>query len=308
MRVFMEQNMNKQFVIESTVGSSKASVRGGKNGSKARPKNEARRLLNALAKPNALVFIDPTDETAIIVTAKSGAVSVSAGRYARSHADLLVGQDLARWQKAARLTLEITGAGRAHLRREAANKEEDGFFDQHRETASVQVETASGTKRVRVDLDESPLDWLRRRKSRDGQRLISSAEYEAGERLRKDLMQAGLLPSVTARWDAMPASSGGSSPSDATDRMVAAGQRVRHAFDAIGSDFGDLLLDLCGFLKGLELIEQERHWPSRSAKVVVRLALSRLADHYGIETSARGPAASRGIRAWQAVVIEGGMR
>ncbi len=308
MRVFMEQNMNKQFVIESTVGSSKASVRGGKNGSKARPKNEARRLLNALAKPNALVFLDPTDETAIIVTAKSGAVSVSGGRYARSHADLLVGQDLARWQKAARLTLEITGAGRAHLRREAASKEEDGFFDQHRETASVQVETASGTKRVRVDLDESPLDWLRRRKGRDGQRLISSAEYEAGERLRKDLMQAGLLPSVTARWDAMPASSGGASPSDATDRMVAAGQRVRHAFDAIGSDFGDLLLDLCGFLKGLELIEQERHWPSRSAKVVVRLALSRLADHYGIETSARGPAASRGIRAWQAVVIEGGMR
>jgi hypothetical protein len=307
--------MNKQSHIGTECKISKTARHGGKASPAAAAKRhrtqlakEVKRLLNCLAKPQALVFVDPTDEAGIIVAAKNAAVSVSAGRFARSHAEVLVGQDLARWQKAGRLTLEITGAGRAHLRRDAANQEEDGFFDQHRQTASVQVETETGTKRVRVDLDESPLDWLRRRKGRDGQRLISSADYEAGERLRRDLMQAGLLPSVTARWDAMPGSSGAASPSDATDRMVAAGQRVRHAFDAIGSDFSDLLLDLCGFLKGLELIEQERHWPPRSAKVVVRLALSRLADHYGIATSARGPAASRGIRAWQAVVIEGGLR
>jgi hypothetical protein len=39
---------------------------------------------------------------------------------------------------------------------------------------------------------------------------------------------------------------------------------------------------------------------------VLTLALARLADHYGIERSARGPAQSRGIRAWRAVVLEGG--
>lgn len=269
---------------------------------------DQKRLLASLAKPAAFVFVDPTNDRDVILGTKAAAVSIGAGRFARSDAEALVGHDLARWTGTTRLTLQITEAGRAHLRRDAAGAGGDGFFDQHRKTASVQVETVSGTKRVRIDLDESPLDWLRRRKGRDGQRLIGAADYAAGERLRSDLMQAGLLPSVTARWDAMPKAAGASSPSDATDRMVAARQRVRHALDAVGGDFGDLLMDLCGFLKGLELIERERHWPPRSAKVVVKLALSRLAAHYGIETSARGPAASRGIRAWQAVVIEGGLR
>jgi len=156
-----------------------------------------------------------------------------------------------------------------------------------------------------MDTEESPLDWLRRRKDRNGAPMIDEAAYQAGERLRTDIMLAGLLPGVTARWDAMP-SGGPASPSDATDRMIAARQRIRHAFDAVGSDFSDLLMDLCGFLKGLEQIERERGWPQRSAKIVVRLALARLAEHYGIEAAARGPAASRGIKTWRAVVIEGG--
>lgn len=269
---------------------------------------DAKRLLTALGLPEARVFIDPTDEASVILHKKRSGISVGAGRFSRAAADCLTQQDLARWDRPAPgpRTLSLTEAGQAHLRRANAPEPDGAFFHQHRETAVATVETDSGAKRVRVDTEESPLDWLRRRKGRDGEPMIDEASYQAGERLRTDIMLAGLLPGVTARWDATPRSGGPVSPADATDRMIAARQRIRNAFDAVGADFSDLLMDLCGFLKGLELIERERRWPPRSAKIVVRMALARLAEHYGIESAARGAAASRGIRAWQAVVIDGG--
>ena len=268
---------------------------------------EARRLLDILAQSETRVLVDPTDESSVIVHRKRAGISVGAGCFARATAEALVRQDLAAWRKeAGQAVLGLSAAGQSYLRRAGSPDAETAFLHQHREATTVVFQTDMGTKRVRMDADESPLDWLRRRKDRNGEPMIDEAAYQAGERLRTDIMLAGLLPGVTARWDAMPSNGGPASPSDATDRMVAARQRIRHAFDAVGSDFADLLMDLCGFLKGLELIERERQWPQRSAKIVVRLALARLAEHYGIDAAASGPAASRGIRTWQAVVIEGG--
>lgn len=271
-------------------------------------RREAGRLLAVLDVAETRVMVDPTDEGSVIVHRKRAGISVGAGRFGIADAEMLVRQDLAHWQRgeAGQRTLVLSEAGRSYLRRASVDEPEAAFLHQHRETVTATIRTEVGLKRVRMDAEESPLDWLRRRRSRNGEPMIDEAAYQAGERLRTDIMLAGLLPGVTARWDAMPTGGGPVSPSEATDRMIAARQRIRHAFDAVGSDFSDLLMDLCGFLKGLERIERERGWPPRSAKIVVRLALARLAEHYGIEAAAQGPAASRGIKTWRAVVIEGG--
>lgn len=146
---------------------------------------------------------------------------------------------------------------------------------------------------------ESPLAWLRRRKGPDGAPMLDDASFAAGERFRLDLTRALMLPRVTANWSAAAAGRARSSgPAEATDAMVAARQRVATACRVVGSDMSGLLIDVCGFLKGLEEAERDRRWPPRSGKVVLLLALARLADHYGYARAARGPDRSQGIVSW----------
>ena len=105
---------------------------------------------------------------------------------------------------------------------------------------------------------------------------------QAGERLRAEFTRAQLMPRTTSNWES-PISSGrrGQRAASFTDVVIGARQRVRQALDGVGPEFAGLLLDVCCFLKGLEDVERERAWPPRSAKIVLQLALERLARHYG---------------------------
>jgi len=175
------------------------------------------------------------------------------------------------------------------------------FRARHLALARRQVETEFGRTAVTVDDGESPLAWLARRRGRDGRALIEPHQLQAGERLRGDFTLAHLMPRVTASWSS-PISSGrraGERAANATDTMVAARQRVHGALDSVGPEFAGLLVDICCFLKGLADIERERAWPARSGKVVLQLALDRLARHYGYAAQTRGPRRAP-VRTWLA--------
>ena len=198
--------------------------------------------------------------------------------------------------------VEITPAGLAHLARAAiarANGPIDPFRAQHLDIAQRTFDIAKGM--ATIDESESPLAWLARRKGRDGRLLIAPVQLQAGERLRAEFTRAQLMPRTTSNWSATMADShrGAGQPTTFTEAVVAARQRVRHALDAVGPEFSGILLDVCCFLKGLTDVERERGWPSRSAKVVLQLALDRLARHYRLGSEARGRAHAP-VRTWQA--------
>ncbi|AWN38862.1 ATPase [Methylobacterium radiodurans] len=262
----------------------------------------AERLLAALAQPGAYAFADPLDGAALIVRSGREGISLGGGRFPVAAGEQLLAQDLVRPELENRRHLVLGPAGRARLRREAA-PEGSAFLAQHldlvpeEEPAGANA-AAPAAPRLR-DASESPVAWMARRRGSDGRPLLEPAAFEAGERLRRDITVARMTPRLGVNWGAERVDgSGPRDPAAASDAVVAARQRVRGALDAVGGDLANLLIDLCGELKGLERIEAERRWPARSAKVVARIALGRLAEHYGLERAATGPDRAR-MRLWR---------
>ena len=138
-------------------------------------------------------------------------------------------------------------------------------------------ENAKGKRRsVTVNLSESPIAWLHSRGHLDD-RL-----FDAGEALRSDYEYAQLSPNVTMRWDAVRIRSTGENGLTGTERQIAAKTRFDGALAAAGKGLEDVLWRVVCAGEGLPEAEKALGWPARSGKLVLRLALDRVADFYRI--------------------------
>lgn len=191
----------------------------------------------------------------------------------------------------------VPAEGRSWLRRALAGG--DGFRAQHQERTveTRQMEDAAWAS-VSVDGSESPLAWLARRRRPDGNPWLSTAQLAAGERLRADFTRGGLMARVTADWSGMARgrdrrSGRAGGACELAEAAMAARDRVRAALGDVGAGLSDVLVDVCCQLKGLETVEKSRGWPARSGKIVLALALDRLAAHYGLDERAVGAERAR---------------
>jgi len=198
--------------------------------------------------------------------------------------------------------LVLSDLGHKWVARFSANAQP--FRAQHQIDSTRMINgRGAGTKTaltpLRVNLAETPLGWLRCRKGADGKALISEAQFEAGERLRADFTAAQMTPRVTADWS-MPLDASHTNAGDRMDvseRAIAARQRFYRAVDAVGPGLAEPLIDVCCYLNGIKDAERRMGWPQRSGKVVLAIALERLADHYGFNGA---KTRRRGITAWHA--------
>lgn len=252
-----------------------------------------RQLLSRMAESN----LEAERRGDQIVLLKPGSrVSVAAGMPTGVLAELLHSGAVRCLSKAGKTVFTITDEGRARLRREMAGG--DPFASQHRVLETREIAGKEGRETVRVNTREDPLEFFRR--GREGGRLVGAAEIEAADRLRRDLAMAQAIPQVTANWSRLVVDGAGFHPGlTKSEAILEARRRVDTAMRAVGPDFANILMDICGFSKGLEAFEKEHALPLRSGKVVVGLAFRALARHYGLANAARGPA-SAPIRQWGA--------
>ncbi len=132
---------------------------------------------------------------------------------------------------------------------------------------------------VTVNLAESPLAWLLARGH------VSQAQFDAGERLRYDWERAQLAPRITMGWNAAPVSGGRGGASagvDLSSSQIDARRRFDAALSAAGPGLSDILWRVVCAGEGMREAEGALGWPTRAGKLVLSLALDRVASFYRI--------------------------
>ena len=133
-----------------------------------------------------------------------------------------------------------------------------------------------GRRSVTVNMAESPLGWLH------AHGHLDTRLFDAGERLRADYERAQLGANVTMRWDPVRVKSTGERGLEPGERQIAARQRFDGALKQAGRGLEDILWRVVCAGETLPVAEKALGWPARSGKLVLKLALDRVADFYRI--------------------------
>lgn len=134
-----------------------------------------------------------------------------------------------------------------------------------------------GGRSVTVNLAESPLTWLHARGH------LCDRLFAAGELLRADWERAQLSQGLTMRWDPVRIKGGADQGLNMSERQIAAKQRFDGALAAAGSGLSDVLWRVVCAGETLPVAEKALDWPVRSGKLVLKIALERVADFYRID-------------------------
>lgn len=135
------------------------------------------------------------------------------------------------------------------------------------------------TRSVTVNLAESPLAWLGARK------LVSERQLAAGEMLRQDYERAALRQRTTMQWDAPPQAKvarASQSHGATTLAQIDAKARFDGAIASAGAGLADILWRVVCAGETVPTAEKALGWPSRSGRLVLLLALDRVADYYRV--------------------------
>jgi hypothetical protein len=126
-------------------------------------------------------------------------------------------------------------------------------------------------------------------RSRNGESAFLDVHHlEAAERLLTLFERSRLHARTTMNYGPRIDQGHGGHMHDVGDMALDARRQLAEIYSALPRDCADVVIDVCGYEKGLQDIERERGWPRRSAKLVLRIGLDALAARFGLSSSATG--------------------
>ena len=138
---------------------------------------------------------------------------------------------------------------------------------------------AGPVRSVTVNRAESPLGWLL------AHGHVTARQFEAGERLRSDWERAQLAPRITMTWNRAPVArgrGGAAAGPDLSASQIDARKRFDAAVGSAGPGLADILWRVVCAGEGMRDAETALGWPARAGKLVLTLALDRVAAFYRI--------------------------
>ena len=152
-----------------------------------------------------------------------------------------------------------------------------------------------------MSTDQLGLLRLAATRDSDGSCFLEKHHVAAGERLAALVERARLAARLTMSYDAQRVGGrhgAANGVAEMTDSAAHARQQLNDLAKSLPADCWGVLFDVCGLGKGLQVIETERRWPRRSAKLVLRIGLDQLADRFGLLPHQAGSHGGR-TRGWR---------
>ena len=256
--------------------------------------SEARRVLRRMSEPGAVLALAGDMEKGVVVRETNSGTTQRTAIVERALAQALAVKEWISCAAEGRIArYQITNAGRTALNKLLAEAENraSGFaeaasaFEPAGAGLGADVGLPKALRRTRYAGGESPLMLLGRRREKDGSLFLPPESVNAGERLREDFELAQMGKKGAPNWAEMIAGGPGDTEANetASPKLLsaeAAHTRMSNALRDLGPGLGDVALRCCCHLEGLETTERELGWSARSGKIVLRIALGRLARHY----------------------------
>lgn len=233
-------------------------------------------VLRRLCERGAIMAVARDMESAVVVREDGQGNSIRTAVVDRSVAQALA---LRNWisckDPGARIVkYVITSEGKQATRELTAEEENKAqrLVDGRDSGSDSTIESST----TRYMVAENPIMSLSRRRDKTGQPFISREQLAAGEHLRQDFELSDVsAPELAASVEVLSTSTKG-----IPKGVIAARKRLKLAIEDLGPGLADVALECCCFQNGLEATEKKMGWSSRSGKIVLRIALTRLQRHY----------------------------